>query len=437
MSLNKKLSLFFVSLYLLSIALFTLVSLIAIRHVLISYAYGYMERYANPIVEFYLEAYKDIDKRISSLAEDLAGEDIGALVVDSKGEIVSFVPPFREEVVNLPKPEVFLREKKGVYENYAFLTKKVGEKYTVILLFRLKSIQKVQDELIRFVVLTASVVSIFILILVPPIIKRFLEPLSYLTSISQKISKEGPLGVEVAEAKTEDELGQLQKAYKDMVDRLKEVITWQINFMRDITHALNTPLTYIKGQIELISEGFYKGEELKAVLQKLLQQTNRMETLIKKLMLLMRLQSHVPLSYRTFYINQLFAELEEEYEFIKESHVFRVEYLSEDIPWEGDYDYLKLALANLLENAYKYTPKGGLIKLYYTDDCIVVEDSGVGIEDKERVFDAFYRENKEKEGFGLGLAIVKAIAQKQGLSIHLESEKGKGTKVYLCRRLTP
>ncbi len=153
------------------------------------------------------------------------------------------------------------------------------------------------------------------------------------------------------------------------------------------------------GQIELICEGFYKGEELKVVLQKLLQQINRMETLIKKLMLLMRLQSHVPLSYRTFYINQLFAKLEEEYEFIKESHVLKVEYLK--------------------------------------DDCIIVEDSGIGIEDKEKVFEVFYRENKEKEGFGLGLTIVKAIVQKQGLSIHLESEKGKGTQVYLCRRLNP
>jgi methyl-accepting chemotaxis protein len=262
MSLNKKLSLFFVSLYLLSITLFTLASLVAIRHVLIGYAYGYMERYANPIVEFYLEAYKDIDKRVGSLAEDLASEDVGALVVDSGGKLISFVPPFREEV-NLPKLEVLLKEKRGVYENYAFLTKKVGEKYTVILLFRLKPIQRVQDELIKFVVLTASVMAIFILLLVPPIIKRFLEPLSYLTSISQKISKEGPLGVEVAEAKTKDELGQLQKAYKDMVDRLKEVITWQVNFMRDITHSLNTPLTYIKGQIELINEGFYRGDELR------------------------------------------------------------------------------------------------------------------------------------------------------------------------------
>jgi hypothetical protein len=147
MSLNKKLSLFFVSLYLLSIALFTLVSLVAIRHVLIGYAYGYMERYANPIVEFYLEAYKDVDKRIGSLAEDLASEDIGALVVDREGKLISFVPPFREEMVNLPKPEVFLKEKRGVYENYAFLTKKVGEKYTVILLFRLKSIQRCRTNL--------------------------------------------------------------------------------------------------------------------------------------------------------------------------------------------------------------------------------------------------------------------------------------------------
>lgn len=88
-----------------------------------------------------------------------------------------------------------------------------------------------------------------------------------------------------------------------------------------------------------------------------------------------------------------------------------------------------------MENAYKYTPNGEFIKLYYKDDCITVEDSGIGIEDKEKVFEAFYRENKEKEGFGLGLTIVKAIAQKQELSIHLESEKGRGTKVYLCKRL--
>ena len=90
-------------------------------------------------------------------------------MVDSEGKLISFVPPFREEVVNLPKPDVFLKEKRGVYENHAFLTRKVGEKYTVILLFGLKSIQKVQDELIRFVVLTASLVSIFILILVRPL----------------------------------------------------------------------------------------------------------------------------------------------------------------------------------------------------------------------------------------------------------------------------
>jgi hypothetical protein len=202
MSLNKKLLLFFVSLYLLSIALFTLVSLIAIRHVLIGYAYGYMESYANPTVEFYLKVYKDIDRIIGALAEDLASEDIGALVVDREGRLISFVPPFGEEMVNLPKLEVFLKEKRGVYENYAFLTKKVGEKYTVIVVFRLNYIKRVQDELIRFVVLTASVVSIFILILVPTIIKRFLEPLSYLTSISQRIFKEGPLGLDVAEAKT-------------------------------------------------------------------------------------------------------------------------------------------------------------------------------------------------------------------------------------------
>ncbi len=124
-------------------------------------------------------------------------------MVDREGRLISFVPPFGEEMVNLPKLEVFLKEKRGVYENYTFLTKKVGEKYTVIVVLRLKYIKRVQDELMKFVVLTASIMSIFILIF---------------TSISQRISKEGPLEVEVAGAKTEDELGQLQKAYKDRAD---------------------------------------------------------------------------------------------------------------------------------------------------------------------------------------------------------------------------
>jgi len=433
MSFRKKLLLFFILFYISSITAFTLISLVVIRHILIEYAHEYMENYAKPIIEFYSESYKDIDKKGYSLLEDLESEDIRAFAVDKNGKIVGL--EFLWDDLTPINVEVFLKKKRGIYKGYAFITENIGKNYSIVLLFKLDSIDKVQDSIIKSVLLTSSIISLFILFVVPPIVKKFLESLSYLTFISQRISREGPLKVEVEDPKSSDEFGQLQTAYKSMVERLKEVISWQVNFMRDITHALSTPLTYIKGQLELIIMGSYSERELKTVLQKVIQQANRMETLIKRLMLLMRLESQLPLNKRSFSINQLFAELEEEYEFFRETHRFRVEYCSEDVYWEGDYDYIKLAIGNLLENAHKYTPKGGYIRLYYNRGCIVVEDSGISIEDKVRVFEPFYRENSEKEGFGLGLAIVKAVAQRHGLKLSLESEKGKGSKFYLCRVL--
>ncbi|MEN3028549.1 MAG: HAMP domain-containing sensor histidine kinase [Aquificaceae bacterium] len=160
-----------------------------------------------------------------------------------------------------------------------------------------------------------------------------------------------------------------------------------------------------------------------------------MEKLISQLTTIMRLESQVPLKVERVGINQLFAELEEEYEFIKAERRFVVEYLEEDLEIEVDREYFKMALRNLIENSYKYSRKGASIRLYFREGCIWVEDEGIGMEHPERAGELFYREATHREGSGLGLYIVKLVAQKSGMSMRVESEKGLGMKVSLCYNL--
>ena len=163
-------------------------------------------------------------------------------------------------------------------------------------------------------------------------------------------------------------------------------------------------------------------------------QVGKMERLINHLVLLMRLESGMPLRLSPVSLNEIFVEIDEEYEFIKQTHNFRVEYLVEDVKVHANKDYLKIALGNLIENSYKYTPEGGTVKLYYANGCIVVEDNGRGIKDTQKVFERFYREAQDKEGFGLGLTIVKAIADAHHFDVHIDSRVGYGTKVSLCTK---
>ncbi|MCS7171611.1 MAG: HAMP domain-containing histidine kinase, partial [Aquificaceae bacterium] len=229
-----------------------------------------------------------------------------------------------------------------------------------------------------------------------------------------------------------DEFGLLEEAYANMVEKLKGIILWQREFIRNITHALKTPLAYIRGQAELLQMGAYEGDRLRDIYHSIQFQSEKMERLITQLTTIMRLESQMPLKISKVSINQIFAELEEEYEFIKADRDFKVEYLEEDKEIEVDKEYFKMALRNLIENSYKYTSEGASIRLYCHDNCIVVEDDGMGMEHPERAGEIFYREATDKEGSGLGLYIVKLVTQKSGMDMKVESKRAAGTKVSLC-----
>ncbi len=432
MSVRLKALILFFSLYIGSVLLLSSFSLLIIRKTLYEYTLSYMEYQIKPLIDFYRRYYKNPDFYAKLLAEDVVSREIASILVDEKGKVVnreSFLegnmPEVEEEEIKL-----MLKERKGIGREYAFIVKEVGH-YKLIVLGKLEGIRKIEQRILIFTGALVLLISLFSSLLAVFLIKRLLEPLSYLREISELISK-GQLDIEIRVSGRRDEFGLLEEAYANMVGRLKGIILWQREFIRNITHALKTPLAYIKGQMELLQMGAYREEKLREIYSRVQAQTEKMERLITQLATIMRLESQMPLKVERVSINQLFAEIEEEYEFIKEERNFFVEYLEEDKEIEVDKEYFKLALRNLIENAYKYSEKGARISLYFKDGCIVVEDEGIGMDHPEKAGELFYREATDKDGSGLGLYIVRLIAQKSGMNMKIESKKGLGTRVSLC-----
>ena len=435
MPVKLKFIVFFLSAYLVSMISITLFTLATVRELLLNYIYDYMDYQIKPAIEFYRNLHTNPSKYINLLASDVVSREIASVAVDKKGRILHKEPFLDGEDLNLTQDDIafILSNKKGLLDDYAFIVKDIGD-YKLILLGKMEKIEAIQRKLLGFMTFFSLLISLIITLILMIFIKRMLKPLGYLTEISREIYR-GNINVHIERSTSTDEFGVLQNAYRDMIEKLQKTFDWQKEFIAGMAHELKTPLTYIKGQLELISMGIYKDvDKLREVLKNMLIQANKMERLMNHLILLMRLESGIPLRLSPVSINELLAEIDEEYEFIKQTHNFRVEYLDEDVEILADKDYLKIALGNLIENSYKYTQEGGHIKVFYKDSCIVVEDNGRGIENIERVVERFYREAQDKEGFGLGLAIVKAIADAHHFKLIIESKLGKGTKVSLCTR---
>ncbi|MCS6998610.1 MAG: HAMP domain-containing sensor histidine kinase [Aquificaceae bacterium] len=435
MSVRVKAILLFFSLYIGSVLLLSLFSLLVVRTTLHQHVLNYMEYQVEPLMEFYRNYYRNPDYYARSLAEDVVSREIASLLLDKRGKVVSVEGFLEGEVPQMGEREIrnMLRTRKGIGEKYAYMVKKVGD-YNLILLGKLESIKRVERRILFFSLLLVLLISAPASTLAFLLLSRLLKPLSYLREISEAISR-GELDIEIKRSGRGDEFGLLEEAYSNMVEKLKGIILWQREFIRNITHALKTPLTYIRGQAELLQMGTYSEERLREIYSGIQHQSEKMERLISQLTTIMRLESQMPLKVERVSLNQLFAELEEEYEFIKVERRFVVEYLEEDLDIEVDKEYFKMALRNLIENSYKYTQEGAYLRLYFKEGCIWVEDKGIGMEHPERAGELFYREATHKEGSGLGLYIVKLVAQKSGMSMRVESKKGLGTRVGLCYNL--
>ncbi len=223
------------------------------------------------------------------------------------------------------------------------------------------------------------------------------------------------------------------------VTRMHKLEQVRKDFVDNVSHELRTPLTVLSGYIETFTDQEDLNPRWKRAFEQMQAQTKRMNALVNDLLMLSRLENNKTTTSRNQIIdmrvlmNQVFDD----------AQAYNVDYghtLNLDIDSHcdliGSDVELASAFSNLITNAIKYTPKGGIITISWRDEhdhgCFSVQDNGIGIDPKHlpRLTERFYRvdsaRSRETGGTGLGLAIVKHVLMQHGAHLEVESQENEG-----------
>jgi signal transduction histidine kinase len=297
--------------------------------------------------------------------------------------------------------------------------------------------------------------------------RRALRPVDQMTTTARRIEAEH-LAQRLGGAEVEDELGRLARTLNEMLARLEAAFAQVRRFSADASHELKTPLTVLKGEIEVALRSPRDPAEYQRVLTSVLEEVESMARLVDDLLLLSRADAGaLRWEMEAVELDRLVEEVAKEGEILARGKQVRVSIQAlEPLIVQGDGQRLKQLLRNLVDNGIKYTPPGGHVALLLrrvdwsnrqmVDSAkpvdqltprpidsavewaeIVVQDTGIGIppEGLPRIFERFYRvdpaRSREAGGAGLGLCIAKTIAEAHGGRIEVQSTPGAGSTFTL------
>lgn len=268
--------------------------------------------------------------------------------------------------------------------------------------------------------------------------RQALTPVEVLTATAEQISVPSLKTRVVLDAPYE-EFARLARVFNAMLDRLHKVFEGQRLFVADAAHEMQTPLTVIKGTIEVALQKSRSADEYRDALVTNLGQVERLSTLTRSLLTLAQFAGdRPPVKLVPLPLEPLMQELVKELTVLAEDRKVRLTLEAHPVPLVlGDNGRLTQLLINLLDNALAHTPPEGTVTLRLRPESkqvvMAVEDTGPGIapEHLPRLFERFYRgdpaRDRESGGAGLGLAIVKEIAEAHGGTVRAASVPGKGS----------
>jgi len=268
--------------------------------------------------------------------------------------------------------------------------------------------------------------------------RRALKPVDQITRTAQRISGER-LNERLRETGNGDELDRLAKTLNDMLGRLDGAFHQMRQFSADASHELQTPLTILKGEMEVALRSRRSPLEYQHVLKSGLEEIDRINHLVAGLLLLARADSGVlRLDLRPVDLNALMRETCEQMAVAADKHGIKFcSNMPESVAVLGDREHLRRLLLNLVDNAIKYTPAGGQITLSIKSDndwaSLSISDTGIGLSREEQalIFSRFHRSAdtraRDQRGVGLGLNIARSIALAHGGKINVKSTPGQGS----------
>jgi two-component system OmpR family sensor kinase len=326
-------------------------------------------------------------------------------------------------------------------EPMRILTKPVYNQTTFVYLIEVgESSQAIDASLENSVLLNAVFIPTAVLLVSVGgwwLTRRALQPLDTMIQTAHRISS-GDLSHRIDIAGSSEEIRNLGQAFNQMIERLESSFQQIRDFGDNVSHELRIPLSILRGQTELSLRRVRSEEEYRNVLESNLEEIQRMEKIVERLLFLSRAErGEINVASTQVDLRGLVASVVAQFAVAAEAKKLRlVPRSGGPVVVVGDELLLRELLMNLIQNAITYTPEGGdvAVVLDQIDGRVelAVADTGCGIPEGEipHIFERFYQVDRSRssQGSGLGLSICWWIVEAHGGEIRVESTVGKGSR---------
>jgi two-component system, OmpR family, heavy metal sensor histidine kinase CusS len=370
-------------------------------------------------------------------------------ILDSQGHAIAETPqmdrliptqifPAAQEPVEAIRMRKDYRTAGKLFSLVSFNERSAGEAYTLQLAQDRSSDEQVERNfaLLFIAVLFGGVVASALIAII--VTRRGLRPLREMT---ESLALIGPdqLKQRIGSTGWPRELQPLAIAFDQMLKRLDDSFTRLSQFSADLAHELRTPIANMLGEAQVALTRDRTAADYRETIESTVAECERLSRIVDNLLFVARVDAaREPIAGKRFDVREAVEKIATFYQTVADDHHVTIT-CSGDGQIHADPDLFERALANLLDNALRFTPENGSIEIILSDQKtdfeVAVKDSGCGIaaEHLPRVFDRFYRAEPSRgsDGAGLGLALVKSIVELHGGSVTIQSEVGRGTIVKL------
>ncbi|OHD11429.1 MAG: hypothetical protein A2086_09845 [Spirochaetes bacterium GWD1_27_9] len=374
-------------------------------------------------------------------------------IFDEKAQLIATSRPVPQSIMRLSE-----REFNSILQgNHYISNNNIETQPNQFITLRFLSLPIITDEKLSYIVRVAislrtmkfslSNLKIILFILIPStiIVAGFiglfltnitLYPVNNMIQTIKRITaKNLKLRINIPDSK--DEILNLANTFNDMLDRLHNSFESQKQLIEDLYHELKTPLSIMRGEIEIILKKNRDNEAYKDILYSNMEEIDKLARLIENLLLISKFESKIiTFEYTLINLNIIINDVVETFKILSEPKNIEINIESkENIIIYADEKQIKTLFINIIDNAIKYNDDNGkiLIKLTKNNEfCIIsIINTGVGIPEEEIpfIFDRYYRAIKSKKvfGTGLGLSISKSIVDAHNGKIEVDSKPNKET----------